>query len=38
MTNVICTAEYRYFSFISFISFTGFTGKAYFGMTAAGDM
>lgn len=35
MTNVICTAEYRYFSFISF---TGFTGKAYFGMTAAGDM
>jgi len=35
MTNVIRTAEYRYFSFISF---TGFAGKAYFGWSNAGDM
>jgi len=35
MTNVIRTAEYRYFSFTSF---TGFAGKAYFGVTNAGDM
>lgn len=35
MSDVIRTAEYRYFSFISF---TSFAGKAYFGCSHAGDM
>ncbi len=35
MSNVIRTAEYRYFSFTSF---TGFAGKAYFGWSHAGNM
>jgi len=34
MSDVIRTAEYRYFSFISF---AGFTGKAYFGWFNAGN-